>query len=138
MYIPLFIFGSILLVLALIFSREWLRCKRITDQGQTTTITVTDTVTVSSGVEPGQRGVGGKFFKPVFEWTVNGQTYKKEHKVAHDPPKYHLGQKIAIYYDPANPAEMTLEGSGKVTKLLMLSFGAGGILLLLGGVLVWV
>ena len=138
MYIPFFIFGPILLITASIFSTVWLRSKRIIGQGKTTIATVTDVAAVSSSVSPGERGVGGKFFKPAFEWTVNGQIYKKAHNVAHDPPKYHIGQELSIYYDPANPAEMTLEGSGKVTKILMLSFGVAGVLFLLIGALLWI
>ena len=142
MYIPFFIFGPILLVTAFIFSRVWLRSKRITDQGQIATAIVKDVVsssTVDSSLRAGgDYSAGGRFFKPVFEWTVNGQTYQKTHNAGQDPPKYRVGQEVNIYYDPANPAEMTLEGSGKVTKILMLSFGAGGVLLLLLGVLVWI
>jgi len=142
MYIPFFIFGPILLLTAFIFSRVWLRSKRITDIGRTTTAVVTAMVTKSSSSLNNEinasPGVGGKFFAPVFEWTVNGQTYKKVHNSGQDPPKYREGQEVTIYYDPANPAEMTLEGSQKVTKILMLSFGVGGLLFLLIGVLIWV
>jgi len=141
MYITFFIFSPILLLTAFIFSRVWLRSKRITDQGQTTTAIVKGIVVVNSSSHNNEisasPGVGGKFFKPVFEWTVNGQTYKKVHNAGQDPPKYHEGQEVTIYYDTANHAEMTLEGSQKITKILMISFGAGGVLFLLIGMLIY-
>jgi len=140
MYIPFFIFGPILLLTALIFSGVWLRSKRLTDQGRTTTAIVKGNVTavsMNSSNHSYGYGASGRFFKPVFEWAVNSKTYKKVHNAGQNPPKYHEGQEVTIYYDPANPAEMTLEGSQKATKILMLSFGAGGILFLLIGVLIW-
>ena len=144
MYTTFLIFGGVCLLTAFIFSRVWLRSKRITDKGQTTVATVIGITSVSSSNDgnhsyAGHVGGGNeKYFKPVFEWTVSGQIYKKEHNVGQDPPKYHEGQEVVIYYDPANPAEMTLQGNEKVTKILMLSFGAGGVLLLLIGMLVWI
>jgi len=144
MYIPFLIFGGACLLTAFIFSRVWLRNKRITDKGQMTIATVIG-ITSGSSRNGGNHSYTGhvsggneKYFKPVFEWTVNGQIYKKEHNVGQDPPKYREGQEVAIYYDPANPVEMALQGSEKVTKILMLSFGAGGVLLLLVGVLIWI
>jgi len=137
MYIPFWILGGICLLLAYIFSQAWLKSKKITDHGQATIATVTDITAVSSGVEPGRRGVGGKFFQPVFAWTVNGQTYTKEHNVNHDPPKYHVGQEITIYYNPTNPAEMTLKGSANAKKILTISFAAAGTILLFIGILIW-
>ena len=144
MYIPFLIFGGACLLTAFVFSRVWLRNKRITDIGQTTIATVIG-ITSGNSRNDGNHSytghVGGgneKYFKPVFEWTVNGQTYKKEHNVGQDPPKYREGQEVPIYYDPANPSEMTLQGSEKVIKILMFSFGAGGVLLLLVGVLIWI
>ena len=137
MYTTFLIFGSIFLLLAYIFLQAWLKSKKITDHGQTTIATVTDITAISSSVESGQRGVGGKFFQPVFEWTVNGRTYTKEHNVKHDPPKYHRGQEVTIYYNPANPAEMTLKGSAKVKKILTISFGAAAVFLLFIGILIW-
>jgi len=119
----------------------WLRSKRITDQGRTATAIVKGNVTAGSMNSSNHsygHGVSGRFFKPVFEWTVNGQTYKKVHNAGQDPPKYHEGQEVTIYYDPANPAEMALEGSQKVTKILMLSFGAGGVLFILIGLLIYI
>jgi len=137
MYIPFFIFGSIFLLVAFIFGTVWRRSKRITDQGQTTIATVTDITSRGSRIGGAQRG-NEKYFHPVFVWTVNGQVYKKEHNAGQDPPKYREGQKVTIFYDPANPAEMTLKGSEKVTKILMISFGSVGGLFLVIGMLIWV
>ena len=134
-YIPFLIFGGIFLFVACIFLKAWLQSRKIIKQGQTTIATVKANHVRRESSAVGERG--SRMMHPVFEWTVNDQVYEKESRGGQNPPKYHVGQKVAIYYDPMNPKEMTLRGSEKVMRILMIVFGTVGGILLLIGLLVW-
>ncbi|MCL2843601.1 MAG: DUF3592 domain-containing protein [Oscillospiraceae bacterium] len=132
------IIGVVLSIFGLIFLKALLKARKILEQGNSTMATVIRyVVTQNNHGKARNRGLY-KFYYAVFEYTVGGISYEHQNVVGNNKPKYEIGEKVEIYYDPSNPAEVTLEGSQKATKVLMLSFGAGGVLFLLVGVLIWI
>ena len=46
---------------------------------------------------------GSTVYSPVVEYVVDGETYRFEGGSASSPPAYHVGQKVTILYDRADP-----------------------------------
>ena len=127
----LFFFGSVFLILMIYSIRHFLKIKKIIKQGNSTIATVirsvasrqNDTGAMSS--ETTQRAV--------FEYTVAGVRYEKKDSYGQNPPKYKVGQKVEIYYDPLNPNNATLKGREIIVAIFLIIFGVLGIGLFLIG-----
>ena len=44
-------------------------------------------------------------FYPIFEYTVNGNTYVQQLRVGSRPCKYHIGQNVELYFNPEKPEQ---------------------------------
>ena len=139
-YLFFFIFGAALLFVGLIMWLESSRIGKIKATGQQTQATVKKMVVRLGGRTADVTESTGKNVNqtPVFEYMVEDRMYEKLHNVAQHPPKYRLGQRVSIIYNPENPMEMVLANSGKIVKILMIIFGALGLLFLLIGFLLWI
>ncbi|MBT1175187.1 DUF3592 domain-containing protein [Bifidobacterium sp. LC6] len=56
---------------------------------------------------------------PVFRYSVNGQTYEQRFSISSSPPKYKVGQAVAILYDPTNPSRYVVKGDNSALVLLL-------------------
>jgi hypothetical protein len=48
-------------------------------------------------------GDDGDSYKPIVEYTVDGETYTFESLNSSDPPAYRVGETVSLRYDPAKP-----------------------------------
>jgi len=92
--------------------------------------TVTDFVT-------GTDSKGNTNYKPVVEFTtLDGQAYKYTSNISNNPPAYQVGQKVDIYYDPANPENVVIAGQSGTIYLII--GGMGAVFALIGaGTVFW-
>jgi hypothetical protein len=91
------VFGGIGAFIALNTLREQARDVR-------TTGTIVDMV-------PSSNGDGGRMYRPVFRFSVDGQIYEIESGMASNPPQYELEQRVSVRYNPANPSEASLDNA---------------------------
>ncbi|MBW3091192.1 DUF3592 domain-containing protein [Bifidobacterium miconisargentati] len=54
---------------------------------------------------------------PVFRYSVNGQSYEQKSSVASSPPRYKVGQAVAVLYDPADPSRYIVKGDNAASVL---------------------
>ncbi|NMM97804.1 DUF3592 domain-containing protein [Bifidobacterium olomucense] len=54
---------------------------------------------------------------PVFRYSANGQTYEQKFSIATSPPRYKVGQAVAILYDPENPSRYVVKGDNTALAL---------------------
>ncbi|PJM79821.1 DUF3592 domain-containing protein [Bifidobacterium scaligerum] len=54
---------------------------------------------------------------PVFRYSADGQTYEQKFSIASSPPRYEVGQAVAILYDPANPSRYVVKGDNSALAL---------------------
>lgn len=85
----------------------------------------------------GQRGSRGKVtYRPIVAFTdQTGQRRSFASKVSSSPPSYERGEKVTVLYDPANPADATID-SFVERYLGALMFGIMGAIFTLIGI--WV
>jgi hypothetical protein len=54
----------------------------------------------------------------------------------HDPPAYHVGDEAKIIYDRLNPEHASIDSFTNLWMLPLFAAGAGGLFLLVSGILV--
>ncbi|KFI92383.1 hypothetical protein BISA_0783 [Bifidobacterium saguini DSM 23967] len=54
---------------------------------------------------------------PVFRYIVDGQSYEQKSSIASSPPRYKIGQAVAILYDPADPSRYVVKGDNSALVL---------------------
>jgi Protein of unknown function (DUF3592) len=67
--------------------------------------------------------------------TTNGEPVELDLNECSSPPAYATGDRVEIYYNPANPHEAQLKGGVKstISIVFLIVFGILGLLLTLGG-----
>jgi hypothetical protein len=73
---------------------------------------------------------GRRIPQPVFEFTAEDKkTYVYHHPEGTNPPAYHIGQEVVLYYDPADPEDVSV--GYRVVPMIILGF-VGVVLLIIG------
>lgn len=68
---------------------------------------------------------GSGAYSPVFEYTVDGRTYRKESDTGQQPPRYRVGETDTVHYDPNDPETFYVEKSDVFVMLIMGGISAG-------------
>ena len=61
----------------------------------------------------------------MFEYIVDGRTYRKESDTGQQPPKYRVGETDTVHYDPNDPETFYVEKSDVFIMLIMGGISAG-------------
>ena len=64
-------------------------------------------------------------YAPVFEYTVDGRTYRKESDTGQQPPKYRVGETDTVHYDPNDPDTFYIQKNDTFVMLIMGGISAG-------------
>ena len=70
---------------------------------------------------------GSTSFYPIFEYTVNGNTYVHQSQTGSRPCRYHIGQNIEIHFNPEKPEQFYDKESnitGTVFGIITIIIGA--------------
>lgn len=74
--------------------------------------------------------------KPILEFrTARGQRIRIEGKISVSPSPYRVGERIAVFFDPAEPEEALIDAFAERWFLPLLFGGFGTIFLVVGGVM---
>ena len=85
--------------------------------------------------QPGQ--IRAFTYAPVIKYTSKeGQEYTYYSNTSANPPAYSVGEKVQIYYDPANPADAGLAGVNSMLGTIICG-GIGLVFIFLGGIIFW-
>lgn len=88
---------------------------------------------VQATVIRNEKGSEDTYF-PVFEYEVDGMIYTQKSHSGRNPPKYQLGDKVTIHYDPTNPNGFYVEKEDMIVIGVMTSIS--GLFMLLGVIFV--
>ena len=84
-------------------------------------------------IENQERGTGHRnrrAYFPIFSIVVNGTEYKLRHYSGSNPPKYKIGDKETVYYNPNKPEQFYIKEKFPFkVGLIIILFGIGTIVL---------
>jgi hypothetical protein len=69
----------------------------------------------------------GVTYYPVIRYEVGGQTYTFESHNSSDPPAYRVGERVALFYDPADPARARIDSWFELW-LMPVALGGAGVI----------
>jgi hypothetical protein len=52
---------------------------------------------------------GSTTYSPIIEYQVNGQTYTFDGGISSNPPQYHVGERVSVRYDKADPSTAQID-----------------------------
>jgi hypothetical protein len=124
------IFTLIGLVLMLVGGFLALRTQKFLGSAASAEGTVVELV---RSVSSRSRGRDSKTFRPVVQFTTaDGRPIEMVSRVGSNPPSYSEGEKVRVWYDPANPHEAELDGFFALWFLPLLFTGMGAVFASIG------
>lgn len=108
---------------------------RFLQRAQPTTGTVTDLAT-STSFQDQQYWTD---YCPVVQFqTLTGETDEYDSNTCQNPPAYHIGQKVALYYDPLDPTNAQLHDFMDQYSDPAVASGLGAFLILIALLVYWI
>lgn len=103
--------------------------KRCTD---TVTAEIVENIEVKSRTKTkhGHRTV--TTYKPVFNFSYNGQNYRVESNSSHKPALFDVGEKTEIRINPSDPSEMYIPSDKSADYVGMICIAMGAVFLVVG------
>ena len=77
-----------------------------------------------------------KICYPVIEFYANGQNYEVRSSYGTTKPRFEIGQKVEIHYNPAKPSDFFIEGDS-IPKKLSIAFILAGTGAIIGAFVFW-
>lgn len=123
--------GAVFLLVGILMHRSIARKKRVCSA--CTIGTVTDLVKVRRTIKTGNGRRAATFWHPVFQYEVNFRQLTKQSPIGGARPFFKIGQKVTVYYNPANVEEYYV-AEDKGGGLIEIIFGGLGAVLFVVGV----
>lgn len=121
--------GAVFLLVGILMHRTMAKKKKICTA--CTVGTVTDLVKVRQSVSTGHGRRAATYWHPVFQYEVNFRQLTKQSHFGSAVPFFEIGQRVTVYYNPANVDEYYV-AEEKTGMIELIFSGLGAVLFVVG------